>query len=175
MIKFEKVSFEQFKTDVSKIYAGVDDEYIEWCYANIKLPKRSTKGSAGYDFFMPFVLRIRQGSGTEEADYTTIPTGIRWVTDRDDVVLMLFPRSGFGFKNGMYLANTVGIIDSDYAQSSNEGHIMVKVSNHIKPIDLETGRAFVQGIILPYITTTDEEEVTTVRDGGFGSTDQNGR
>ena len=172
MIKFEKVSFEQFKTDILKFYPGLTDEYLIYSYDNLKLPKRSTKGSAGYDFFMPFGMKVPKGVGVEEIDYTTIPTGIRWVTDRDDVVLVMAPRSGLGFKNGFYLSNTLGIIDASYAGSSNEGHIMIKCSTRLNEAILEEGKAFVQGIILPYITVTDEEEVTAVRDGGFGSTDQ---
>ena len=90
-------------------------EELKEMYEQLPLPKRATKGSAGYDFFMPFGMRIHKGTGMESSDYTTIPTGIRWVTDNKDVVLMLFPRSGLGFKSGTYLANTVGVIDSDYA------------------------------------------------------------
>lgn len=171
MIKFEKVSYEQFEKDAMVCNPLLNVDYIKECYNNIKLPKRATAGSAGYDFFTPFSLMVKKGSGSESTDYVVVPTGIRWVTDRDDVVLMIYPRSGLGFKHNMTLANTTGVIDASYAGSSNEGHIMVKFSAHLKDIDLEEGKAFIQGVILPYLTVTDEEEVTTVRDGGFGSTD----
>lgn len=171
MIRFEKVSLDQFKKDILSFYPLMEEEYIEWCYANIQLPKRSTKGSAGYDFFAPTATAVFAGAGQNEEDYTVIPTGIRFVTDRDDIVLVLFPRSGLGFKNGMYIANTAGIIDSDYQYSSNEGHIIAKCGTRLKNIELGAGKAFIQGIILPYLTTTDEEKITTTRDGGFGSTD----
>ena len=124
-----------------------------------------------YDFYIPFDVRIEKYGKDPKYDYLVIPTGIRWVTDRKDVVLILMPRSGLGFKKGFFISNTLGCIDSDYAQSSNEGHIMVKFGARINSIDFYTGDAFVQGVILPYLTVTDEEKVTAVRDGGFGSTD----
>ena len=171
MIKFEKVSFEQYKKDIKNFFPLASDELIETSYEKIKLPKRSTIGSAGYDFYIPFDVRIEKYGKDPKYDYLVIPTGIRWVTDRKDVVLILMPRSGLGFKKGFFISNTLGCIDSDYAQSSNEGHIMVKFGARIKSIDFYTGYAFVKGVILPYLTVTDEEKVTAVRDGGFGSTD----
>ena len=175
MIRFEKVSFKQFKKDMKTFYPLASDASIEYEYEKIKLPKRSTIGSAGYDFYMPFDARIEKlgkDPTNSKHDYLVVPTGIRWVTDRKDIVLILTPRSGLGFKKGFFISNTLGVIDSDYAQSSNEGHIMVKFGARIDSIAFQMGDAFVQGIILPYITTDDEEEITTVRDGVFGSTDQ---
>ena len=81
---------------------------------------------------------------------------------------MCAPRSGLGFKYGMKLVNTVGIIDADYYQSDNEGHIMAKVSVS-KSVQVDTGKGFMQGIILPYFVTDDDSE-DAVRNGGFGST-----
>jgi dUTP pyrophosphatase len=57
-----------------------------------------------------------------------IPTGIRAVGMNTDTVLLMAPRSGLGFRYRVGLANTIGVIDSDYAGSSNEGHIMVKIT-----------------------------------------------
>ena len=171
MIKFEKVSFKQYTKDVKAFFPLASDELIKHSYEKIKLPKRSTKGSAGYDFYIPFDVRVEKYGKDPKYDYIVIPTGIRWITDKNDVVLILMPRSGLGFKKGFFISNTLGCIDSDYAQSSNEGHIMVKFGARINPIDLNTGDAFVQGVIFPYLTVDDEEEVMGVRDGGFGSTD----
>ena len=85
---------------------------------------------------------------------------------------MVFPRSGLGFKYRLQLNNTVGIIDSDYYGSDNEGHIFIKVtneSNEGKTLELPCGDGFAQGIFLPF-GITEEDEVTDIRNGGFGST-----
>ena len=87
-------------------------------------------------------------------------------------MLAVFPRSGLGFKFRLQLNNTVGIIDSDYYFSDNEGHIFVKLtndSNEGKVVDLKEGDAFAQGIFLPY-GITEDDDVTASRNGGFGST-----
>lgn len=161
MIKFEKVSFEEWVKEVPNI--GLGCNLLKNLYDAIKLPQRSTSGSAGYDFYMPYDIGIIAG------EWITIPTGIRFVTDQPNLVLLLVPRSGLGFRKQFRLANTVGVIDSDYAQSDNEGHIMAKVTVSDNFI-LGGGQAFMQGIIVPYITI-DNDNVQTKRNGGFGSTD----
>ena len=88
-------------------------------------------------------------------------------------VLGLYPRSGLGFKYRLQLNNTVGIIDSDYYNSDNEGHIFVKLSNEgDKEIKILRGNAFCQGIFMQY-GITEDDKVETSRNGGFGSTDKN--
>ena len=87
-------------------------------------------------------------------------------------VLKNYPRSGLGFKFRLQLNNTVGIIDSDYYYSSNEGHIMAKItndSNENKEVYVKAGDGFIQGIFVEYGITFDDE-VSDIRDGGFGST-----
>ena len=115
--KFEKVSFEQFKKDYIDACPQLAKDDIKEIYDAIKLPKRATAGSAGYDFYAPFPIVLQPGSTTK------IPTGIRARID-NGWVLKLYPRSGLGFKFRMQLNNTVGIIDSDYYGSDNEGHIL---------------------------------------------------
>lgn len=182
MIKFEKVSFEQFKKDCKNL-APYSDEYIKEAYDNLKIPRRSTDGSAGYDFYIPFttnalgkeVIDAKYNSGIEsdkiDYHYVTIPTGIRFVTDRKDIVLFCAPRSGLGFKCGFRLSNTLGVIDSDYCNSDNEGHIMAKFNVEF-PVTIEAGKAFMQGVIMSYLTV-DEDNTSEKRNGGFGSTDKN--
>ena len=163
MIKFEKVSFEQFSKSIIDIFGFIiSDEFVKEIYDNIKLPQRGTNGSAGYDFFAPIDISFFPNS------YQIIPTGIRFVTDSDNILLALFPRSGLGFKYQSRLANSTAIIDSDYQYSDNEGHIMIKMTGE-KPFTVEAGKAFCQGIILPYFTV-DDDNVNNVRNGGFGST-----
>ena len=98
-----------------------------------------------------------------------IPTGIRVRID-EGWVLKIYPRSGLGFKYRVQLNNTVGIIDSDYYYSTNEGHIFIKMTNAgDKTLSLNAGDGFAQGIFIEY-GITEDDDVDTIRDGGFGST-----
>lgn len=164
--KFEKVSYEQFKKDCLNLFPYMTEERIKSTYNEILLPKRSTTGSAGYDFYLPEEVALQKG------DSIVIPTGIRCFIE-DGWVLAAFPRSGHGFKYGIHLANTNGIIDSDYYDAENEGHIQIKLVNDsslAKDISFEQHTAFCQGIFLPFGITVDDE-VYAKRTGGFGSTD----
>ena len=87
-------------------------------------------------------------------------------------MLKLYPRSGLGFKYRLQLDNTVGIIDADYYNSPNEGHIFVKITNdthNSKTLHVDAGSAFCQGIFIPYGVTYGDD-ATAKRVGGFGST-----
>ena len=140
-------------------------EKIQKIYDGIELPKRATSGSAGYDFYAPVDFTIAPGETVK------IPTGIR-VHMEEEWVLKCYPRSGLGFKYRLQLNNTVGIIDSDYYYSDNEGHIFAKItndSNEGKTVELKAGNGFMQGIFVEYGITVDDD-VQTVRNGGFGST-----
>lgn len=157
---FKKVSFEEFAKSFTT-------ENAREIYDNIKLPVRATQGSAGYDFFAPTDFELKPGETAK------IPTGIRARID-DGWVLKIYPRSGLGFKFRLQLDNTVGIIDADYYNSDNEGHIFIKVTNcsvEGKTVSVKAGDGFAQGIFLPFGITVDDE-VTDVRNGGFGSTDK---
>lgn len=156
--QFYKVSKEQFLTDF-------EGEHAEAVYEAIKLPKRATVGSAGYDFFAPVDITLAPGETAK------IATGIRVRID-DGWVLKLYPRSGLGFKFRLQMNNTVGIIDSDYYNSDNEGHIFAKItndSNEGKTVAIKQGEGFMQGIFVEYGITYDDD-VTEKRNGGFGST-----
>ena len=156
---FVKVSEAQFKKDWD-----LTDDYKS-VYDNIKLPKRATKGSAGYDFFAPADINLKPGETIK------IPTGIR-AQINDGWVLKIYPRSGLGFKFRLQLNNTVGIIDSDYYNSDNEGHIFCKItndSNEGKTVCVKAGEGFCQGIFVEYGITFDDD-VSDERNGGFGST-----
>ena len=134
-------------------------------YNDILLPKRATAGSAGYDFFAPYDFSVESGETVK------IATGIRVKIDQG-WVLQIFPRSSLGFKYRLTLNNTVGIIDSDYYYADNEGHIFIKMTNcGDKPLTVEKGKAFAQGIFTPYGITVDDD-CTAIRTGGIGSTDK---
>ena len=158
--KFEKVSLEQFAKDmdVSRAYAAtVLDE--------IKLPQRATSGSAGYDFYATCDIELAPGESIK------VPTGVRVRID-EGWVLKIYPRSGLGFKYRLQLNNTVGIIDSDYYYSDNEGHMFIKVTNDSKEgktVSIKKGEGFAQGIFVEY-GITEDDDAQGVRNGGFGST-----
>lgn len=177
--EFEKVSFQQFHAAMKDEFyeqmceaLGHDtdsesekgfEEYARNLYDAIILPVRSTSGSAGYDFKAPFRFKLEPGATIK------IPTGIRVKID-EGWWLGCLPRSGLGFKYQIRLANTLGVVDSDYYSSSNEGHIFLKVVNGgDKIISVEAGDGFAQGIFVQYgITYSDS--AAEKRDGGFGST-----
>ena len=157
--RFEKVSKEQFVLDYDLT------ENKEEVYDEIKLPKRATVGSAGYDFYSPCDFTLAPGQTIK------IPTGIRSYIE-PGYVLSIYPRSGLGFKYRIQLNNTVGIIDSDYYNADNEGHIMIKLtndSNEGKTLEIKKGDGIAQGIFSEYFVTYDDS-TDGVRTGGFGST-----
>lgn len=158
--KFEMVSREQFSGDWRDTFNETENVYDE-----IKLPKRATTGSAGYDFFSTVDFTLKPEESIK------IPTGIR-VKIEDGWMLGIYPRSGLGFKFRLQLNNTVGIIDSDYYNSDNEGHIFIKITNDSKEgktVSVKKGEAFAQGIFTEYGICVDDE-VTEKRNGGLGST-----
>lgn len=157
---FEKVSENQFNESM-KDNPNIAD------YSSIKIPRRATYESAGYDFYTPFSFTLQPGESVK------IPTGIRILIEGVDAFLALFPRSGLGSKYRLQLNNTVGIIDKDYYYSSNEGHIYTTITNDgNKTLSVSKGEAYCQGIIIPFIKTLDDDRYKKViRDGGMGSTD----
>ena len=152
--KFYKVSLTEF------LKSGTEEEY-----ENVLLPKRATTGSAGYDFFAPKEYKVAAGETIKVA------TGVR-VKIENGWVLQIFPRSSLGFKYRLTLDNTVGIIDSDYFNADNEGHIFIKMTNCGKEdLVIEKGKAFAQGVFVPFGITVDDD-CNTARTGGIGSTDK---
>ena len=163
---FYKVSLKQFMESIRDAKPSLSDSEILEMYNHVlKLPGRATRGSAGYDFAAPFDITLSPGQTAK------IPTGIRAKME-PGWVLMIFPRSGLGFKYRLQLNNTVGIIDEDYFYSDNEGHIFIKItndSNEGKMLQIKAGESFAQGIFVPFGITMDDE-CDGVRNGGFGST-----
>lgn len=162
--KFEKVSVGRFDADWKDSFGRSDGVQA---YHDILLPHRATSGSAGYDFYAPLDFELKCGETIK------IPTGIRARID-EGWVLMIYPRSGLGFKYRLQLNNTVGVIDADYYGATNEGHIFIKLTNdgnEGKTLYVKKGEAFAQGIFTPFGITVDDDS-DGVRTGGFGSTDK---
>ena len=153
--RFEHISQEQWLKDSSNLSALPLDE--------IPLPRRATAGSAGYDFVCPADIMLEPGA------QAVVPTGVRvWM--EPGWVLINCPRSSLGRKHGIRLANTIGVIDSDYYFADNEGHILVMLVNGgDHAVTIERGERFCQGLFVQH-GLAEEEEVTASRSGGFGST-----
>ncbi len=162
---FEKVSFPQFCEGWTDTFGSVDEAHLREIYDHLRLPKRATRGSAGYDFFSPIDFTLKPGESMK------MPTGIR-ARMEEGWVLQIYPRSGLGFKYRLQLNNTVGIIDSDYYNSDNEGHIFFRITNDSregKTLTVRAGEGLMQGIFMEFGITADDD-ATAARNGGFGST-----
>lgn len=159
MRKFEIISEKQWELDI-------EEEFAYQCSVegHIK-PRRGTKYSAGYDFISPVKITVKAH------EMAKIPTGIKASMEHDEA-LFIYPRSSIGFKTGIRLANTVGIVDSDYYNNTNnEGHIFIKFYNPTDTdFEVNIGDKIAQGIFMKYLTVDDEEDINTERSGGLGST-----
>ena len=133
-------------------------------FSNVHLPERSTKGSAGYDFFTAKYTAIPAHS------IALIPTGVKAQID-EGYYLQLAVRSSTPMKKGLILANGIGIVDADYYNNpSNEGHIMFQVYNITdEDVFIPEGEKIGQGVFLKY-ALTDDDATESERVGGFGST-----
>ena len=161
--EFLKVSENIFVKDLSEYDKNFKTEQLEELYKNIILPVRETKGSCGYDFFAPYSFSLNPGESIK------IFTGVR-VYIQEGWFLACFPKSGLGNKFKLKLDNTVGIIDSDYFNSDNEGHIIIKITNESdKILNINCSEAFVQGVFIPF-GITESDSASGIRNGGFGST-----
>jgi len=153
---FEKISLEQFNKDLGKFNTN---------YKEIKIPIRSTKRSAGYDFFSIIDFVLKPGETIK------IPTGIKSFMMSDEMLLIII-RSSLGFKFNVRLLNQVGVVDSDYYNNvDNEGHIWVGIKNEgDKEVSINKGDRFCQGIFTKFLISDTEEEINNERTGGIGST-----
>jgi dUTP pyrophosphatase len=164
--EFHKVSRNQFQKDFLESVPAFCCEEVNHIYDSIPLPFRATKGSAGYEITTPCSVCLQPGESVK------IPTGLN-VEIQEGWVLLLFPKSGLGFRYRLQLDNTVGVVDSDYYGARNEGHIMIQITNDSKKeavLELEAGKAFAQGVFVPFGVTLDDQ-TDGVRVGGFGSTE----
>ena len=139
-------------------------EVVKNCPFPVKLPKRSTAGSAGYDFFAPYPFAIGKGQTI------FVKTWVKAKMPKD-TVLLLFERSSWGFKKQVSIPNAVGVIDSDYyGNAENDGNIAFAFTNHgSEPLEVKVGDKIGHGIFLPFLLT-DDDEADGERVGGMGST-----
>jgi dUTP pyrophosphatase len=171
--RFEKVSREQYIKDFKNLLGNLNlsDDEINKIYDDIKIPRRSTVGSAGYDFYTPIDITLSE----DKTNSIKIPTGIRCDFE-EDTVLSIYPRSSVGIKKQCRLMNTVGVIDWDYYDADNEGHIIIALelshnSNNSISAEYKKGDAIAQGIFTEICILNDEISPDEKRTGGIGSTD----
>ena len=155
---FEKISYEQFKKDISPDIK---------LYNSIEIPIRSTLNSAGYDIKSMYDGIIKPGKSM------AFKTGLK-VAMNGDEVLYIYSRSSFGYKFNVTMVNSVGVIDSDfYNNEENEGHFSVCLINHGESdFEVKIGDRIAQGVFMKYLTVDDEEKIDNKRIGGLGSTDR---
>lgn len=129
----------------------------------IKLPTRATAHSAAYDFYSPVNITI------PAHDMVMIWSDVK-AHMYDDNVLMIFVRSSMG-KHPVVIANGTGIIDSDYyGNADNDGNIGFRLLNMSdEPYEIKIGDRIGQGVFVKFGTTNDDN-ATATRNGGFGST-----
>ena len=159
--QFLPVSAEQLRVDWEKALPGVG------LPGSVRLPGRATAGSAGDDFYSLTDFSLRPNESI------LLPTGVR-ARMEEGWALLLFPRSGLGFRYRLQLNNTVGVIDADYFHAKNEGHILLKLTNDSregKTLTVREGDAVAQGIFIPF-GVTEDDDASGARTGGFGSTDR---
>lgn len=163
----------------------------------IKLPRRQTLASAGYDIeaaeditipsiwklnFVRIFRLIRNGHQIFERDYEMaekilkpilVPTGLKAYMPEDEV-LILANRSSNTFKRNLSLPNGIGVIDADYYDNpNNEGEIFVQVLNYgVRPLHIKKGDRIAQGIFMKYLKTDDDQPINRQRLNGFGSTNK---
>lgn len=142
----------------------VIDSAIKYDVKSVKMPKRATKYSAGYDLYSPIDITIMPG--TAEMIWTNLK-----VKMEKDEYLLICSTSGMG-KRDIRLANGVGIIDSDYySNPTNDGNFGCRLVNFGQnPYEIKAGDKIGQAIFMKYLVVDDEEEITEERVGGFGST-----
>ena len=141
---------------------------------NIKL----TRGMSAPEYASETAAAVDLRAALEENEVITrvpgerakIPTGVAISPETSDVVAVVAGRSGHGLKNGVTLANSIGVIDSDY-----RGEIVVALHNHsAEKKRVEVGERVAQMVIVPYIHAELEEvehlPSSARGEGGFGST-----
>ena len=132
----------QLKIDLKKL----------WTKNNIKIPKRDSDSSAGYDIYLLNDIILKPN------EILKLPTGLKCFLEKDEVLLLIV-RSSMGFKYNIRLCNQVGVIDADYYNNQdNEGHIWIRIQNEgDKEVHFHKGEAIVQGIFLKYLKTKSDE------------------
>lgn len=156
---------ENFPEDSKLIKENIMTLKIKKLRPGAIIPKRATKNSAGLDVHACIDKPVEIPVG----EIRNFPIGIAVAPDCDDVVMLMFPRSGLGRSKGISLPNCVGVIDSDY-----RGEIQVPLINHGRePYTVLPGEKIAQlvtvPVIFPDVEETDTLSKTDRGEAGFGS------
>lgn len=132
--------------------------------SEVIIPKRATTKSAGYD------LSSIEDVTIKPQQIKLVKTGLKAMMP-DDEALFIFPRSSLAIKKGLVMSNSVGVVDADYyGNPDNDGLIMVPLMNILDhDVTVLKGERIAQGVFMSYEVTTDDEPLTQIRMGGFGS------
>ena len=171
--KFARYTFDGFietfinnpKSYKKRGFEVVNDKFRKYPDANIQLPVRGDRRSAGYDIRIPERVVIKPNTKV------IVPTDIKAFM-QDDEVLELHVRSSIGIKRGIVLSNITGIIDSSfYSNPDNDGNIALALWNTGNvDVVLEAGERVCQGIFKKYLIAGDDNYLSEERVGGIGST-----
>ena len=134
---------------------------------DIPLPSYATDGSAAID------LRacLKEQIGIQPGQSVLVGCGIAINIKNSNIVGIIVPRSGLGIKKGIVLANTIGVIDSDY-----QGEIKIGLYNRSQSqYTVKPGERICQMLFMPVINATlklvqDFSNTTYRGTGGFGHT-----
>lgn len=133
--------------------------------SDTKLPTRGSKHSAGYDFYSKENAEIKPGE-----KYLFWSDVKAYMLSGE--VLEIYVRSSIGIKKGLTLANSVGIIDSDYySNPDSDGNIGICLRNESDSVQkIEIGERIAQGIFKQFLVADNIDEQVKERVGGIGST-----
>lgn len=178
MRKFEKITNQQWLKDtglgtrpvpVATEHTGTMERtvlnMVDVYEEDIRLPRRATKKSAGYDIFSPVNISIMPHEAVR------IPTGLKCQMEDDDVLFFII-RSSLAIKYGITTTNQVGVIDADYYNNpDNEGHMWICLRNDSdKEFKINVGDRISQAIFVKFGIVEDDLPIKEERVGGFGST-----
>ena len=169
-MRFEKVEYDKFASDMRKWYPllkDARDSYMAKILAAVQIPCRGTKGSAGYDFRLPIPVTIPSGGKV------VVPSGIRAVFSEDEMDtwhLQVYVRSSTGIRKETDIPNGTGIVDADYYLSENGGDILLALKNNSDhTVMFGQGERVCQGIFMIH-GLTEDDDANGYRTGGVGST-----
>ena len=160
MVKFEKISLEEYTNYFKMICPqgyDINEEKVAEGYDNIMLPVRSTAGTAGYTFFTPVDIKLSR----YDRSFVTVPTGIKLVTNRNDIALLVYPDVSFAFTNKLELSETVSVVNADSHKGDFEGHIVVRVRADEETF-IPAGTPFLTGVLINTLQV-DDDNCQTIR------------
>ncbi len=139
--------------------------YFKKLRENAMLPTRATAFSAGADLYacLDAPVIIRPG------ETVMIPFGIACQPSDPECVILVFPRSGLASKNGITLANAVGVVDSDYRGEWKAPVHNISQQEFVIEHGMRIAQAVVMPVHFPEILETDMLDATSRGTSGFGS------